>query len=117
MDGKRLKKLRKDKGLTQDELGKILGVTKSSICCYEKGTRNPSIETIVDMMLLYNVSSDYLIGSDSVVTVFNNENIRNEIVTKEEYAFILALRKNRYLAEILLEDPERSVELIGKKIG
>ena len=34
INGKRLKELRKAKGLTQTELGDILGVSKSSICCY-----------------------------------------------------------------------------------
>ena len=87
MNGNRLKELRKAKGLTQAELGNILGVTKASICCYEKETRTPPVETIIDMMALYNVSSDYLIGADNIVT------------------------------EILLEDPKRSIELIDKKIG
>ncbi len=115
MDGVRLKELRKNKGLTQQELGELLGVTKASICCYEKGTRTPNLETIIAMMALYNVTSDYLIGSDKIVTIQDNN--KNEVITKEELLFIKELRKNKYLAEILLNDPKRGIELIDKKIG
>lgn len=116
MNGSRLKELRKSKNLTQEELGNILGVTKASICCYEKELRTPSIETIISMMALYNVTSDYLIGSDNIITI-ENEQEKREVISKEELLFIKELRKNKYLAEILLEDPKRSMELIDKKIG
>ena len=117
MNGNRLKELRKAKGLTQAELGNILGVTKASICCYEKEARTPPVETIIDMMALYNVSSDYLIGADNIVIVEDNNIKKNEVISNEEFEFIKELRKNKFLAEILLEDPKRSIELIDKKIG
>ena len=117
MNGNRLKELRKNKGLTQEALGNLLGVTKASICCYEKETRTPPVETIIAMMALYNVSSDYLIGADNIITIEDNNIKKNEVISKEEFEFIKELRKNKYLAEILLEDPKRSIELIDKKIG
>lgn len=116
MNSNRLRELRKNKKLTQSELGLILGVTKASICCYEKGTRTPNLETIISMMALYNVTSDYLIGSDKIVTIKNKED-KNEVIAQEELLFIKELRKNKYLAEILLSDPKRGIELIDKKIG
>lgn len=116
MNSNRLRELRKNKKLTQEELGKILGVTKASICCYEKGSRTPNIETIIAMMSLYNVTSDYLIGSDKIVSIKNKEE-KNEVITEEELIFIKELRKNKYLAEILLGEPKRAIELIDKKIG
>ncbi len=41
--GKRIKSLRKEKGLTQQELGDLINVTKVSICCYENETRVPTL--------------------------------------------------------------------------
>ena len=38
--GERLKRLRIEKGLTQEEVGKILGVTKGAIQKYENGINN-----------------------------------------------------------------------------
>ena len=40
---KRLKELRMESGLTQRELGERVNVTKVSICCYENGTRVPTL--------------------------------------------------------------------------
>lgn len=41
--GSKIKEKRIALGLSQDELGKRLGVSKVSICGYEKGTRTPTI--------------------------------------------------------------------------
>ena len=42
LNGNRLREVRKAKGLTQTEIGELIGVGKSAICCYEKETRNPT---------------------------------------------------------------------------
>ncbi len=116
INGKRLKELRIGRGLTQTELGDIISVTKASICCYEKGTRTPTIENLIDLVNFFGVSSDYLMGNDVIVEIKSNKN-KKLFMTEEEVIFIEELRKNKYLAEVLLEDPKRSLELIGKKIG
>ena len=114
--GSRLKELRKNKGMTQDELGKAIGVTKASVCCYEKGTRTPTIEVFLAMMCLFNVSGDYLLGNDNFITL-KNEKERTYILSKEEMNFILELRKNKFIYEILLDDVKRGISLLDKKIG
>ena len=53
--GSRLKELRKDRKMTQTELGDLLNVTKVSVCCYEKGTRTPSLDTLDDLSDIFNV--------------------------------------------------------------
>lgn len=63
--GIRLKKLREDKGLTGEELGDILGVTKASISTYEKGKGMPKAAVIVQMSIFFNVTFDYLFGVDN----------------------------------------------------
>ena len=49
--GKRIKSLRKRNDMTQEELGKLINVTKVSICCYEKETRIPTLETLVALAM------------------------------------------------------------------
>lgn len=44
--GKRIKLLRIQKRLSQEELGNYLGVTKVSICGYEKGKRVPNADNL-----------------------------------------------------------------------
>jgi transcriptional regulator with XRE-family HTH domain len=62
MDGKRLKKLRNEKKLTQTELGKIINVTKVSISGYENGDRTPDTDNLRRLADYFDVTSDYLLG-------------------------------------------------------
>ena len=55
--GDRLKKLRMSMGVTQEDLGNILKVTKSTICCYERGTRTPTLENLIDLSDYFQVTS------------------------------------------------------------
>lgn len=62
----RIKLLRKENGLTQAELGKLVGVSDASINKYEKGSMVPKIDKIEKMANIFHVSIDYLTGkSDS----------------------------------------------------
>jgi|HigsolmetaAR206D_1030411.scaffolds.fasta_scaffold00003_36 transcriptional regulator with XRE-family HTH domain len=60
--GKRLKYLRKKKGLTQKELSKILNVSESSISMYEREDREPSFETLKQIADFFGVSRAFLLG-------------------------------------------------------
>ena len=57
----RIKMLREKNGLTQTELGKLLGVEKSTISKYEKGTLDLSSKTISLLCDIFQVSADYLL--------------------------------------------------------
>ncbi len=59
---KRLKKLRIDKSLTQDELAPELGVSRSTLGMYETGKREPDFETLETIADFFNVDMNYLIG-------------------------------------------------------
>ncbi len=60
--GKRIKQLRKQKQLTQEQLAKRLWVTKSIISAYESGSRFPSLDILINLAYTLNVSTDYLLG-------------------------------------------------------
>lgn len=60
---KRLKTLRNDKGFTQKQLADVLNTTVSAISHYENGTREPSLDMLIQIAKLLSVSVDYLIGS------------------------------------------------------
>ncbi len=61
--GQILKKLRTEKGITQEELGKIIGVQKSAIHKYESGiVENMKRSTIDKLAKFFNVSPSYLLG-------------------------------------------------------
>lgn len=118
LNGNRLREVRKAKGLTQTELGELIGVGKSAICCYEKETRNPTLEAVIEMIHVFGVSADYLLGADYLVKM-DNQNLFEDYValTKEEIIFIEELKKNKLVYDILMEDPKRGAELVKKEIG
>lgn len=56
----RLKEARINAGMTQQELGNLLGVAKSTITGYEKGTSEPDVIKIQKMMELLKIDANYL---------------------------------------------------------
>ena len=59
---RRLKDLREDKDLIQDELIKILGMHKTTYTNYEQGKREIPFEIAIKIAEFYNVSLDYIAG-------------------------------------------------------
>ncbi len=60
--GSRLKELRKQSGLTQQQLADRIGVTKSVISFYELRERSPSPEVLAKLAYVFHVSTDHLLG-------------------------------------------------------
>ena len=60
--GKVIKELRKNRRLTQTELSKALGVSKSMISSYESDSRAPSYNVLIKLARFFNVPMDYMFG-------------------------------------------------------
>lgn len=58
----RLKQERKNSKLTQEQVSKMLNVTRPAYTQYETGATTPTIETLVKLANIYKVSMDYLSG-------------------------------------------------------
>lgn len=67
--GLRLKTLRKQAGLTQQQLAVQLGITKSVVSFYELQERSPSPDVLVKLAQIFHVSTDYLLGLDTAETI------------------------------------------------
>ena len=115
--GDRLKEKRLAKGLTQEELGDILGITKAAICFYERGKRTPTVENIIDLMQVFAISADYILGTDEMIKTVTDESYEATAMSKEEVKFIEELRKDKFVYNVLLENPKRGAELVKKEIG
>lgn len=64
--GSKLKELRTQNGLTQQQLATRLGVTKSVVSFYERQERTPSPDILRKLAAVFHVSSDFLLGIDTV---------------------------------------------------
>ena len=113
--GSRIKELRKQFNLTQKQLGDMVSVTKLSICCYENGTRMPSLEVLGDLSDIFKVSTDYLLGRDYYI-VSDNDSKYSSSISKEDLVFIKEIKKYDLIYNNLISDPKRFAELVYKKL-
>ena len=58
----KIKELRESKKISQSELAKNLGITRSSVNAWEMGISVPSTQYIVELAHIFGVSTDYLLG-------------------------------------------------------
>ena len=73
MFGKRIVELRKKQGLTQAELARAMGISRSALSLYEIEKREPDIETLRKLASLFNVPVDYILGNErEVINYVNN---------------------------------------------
>ena len=72
----RLKQIREEKGLSQNELAKKINMTQQRISSYENGIREPDIETLKILADFFDVSIDYLLGKTDKR---NNDNDKKEL--------------------------------------
>lgn len=61
-----IKRLRTERGVTQEQLAAMLNVSRSTIGMYETGSREPDFETCEAIADIFNVDMDYLIGRSPV---------------------------------------------------
>ena len=58
----RLKELRKEANLSQDELAKAVGLTHTAIGLWEQNKRTPNLDAVIKLAEYFSVSLDYLAG-------------------------------------------------------
>lgn len=83
--GLRLRALRQEKGITQEQLANKVDIVKASISGYEQSSIYPSIEVLVKLCKYLDVSADYLLGlSDTMESKISH-------LTDEQLVIILSL--------------------------
>lgn len=70
----RIKNLREELNMTQQELADKLEGAKSTVAMYEKGNRKPSLEVLVKLSEIFDCSIDYLLGKTDVRKPIENIN-------------------------------------------
>ncbi len=62
MYGQRIKEIRQEKGLTQSQLAEMLSTTQSTVGKYEREEIQLTVDTIIKICKVLEVSADYLLG-------------------------------------------------------
>lgn len=73
----RIKFLREELNMTQQELADKLNGAKSTVAMYEKGDRKPSMEVLLKLSEIFDCSIDYLLGKSDIRNPeeFNNDDL------------------------------------------
>lgn len=85
-----LKLLRKEKGISQQQLADIIGVTQQSINKYENHKIEPDIDTLIKLAVFFDTSVDYLIGHSSIRHVI--EDVRRYDLNSDEIRLVEGYR-------------------------
>lgn len=66
MKGNRIKLLREEKKIRQDELAKVLSISPSAVGMYERDEREPNDEITLKLAEYFSVTTDYLLGKSDI---------------------------------------------------
>lgn len=110
MLNERIVKLRKSRNITQEELAKKIGATRSALSQYEIGTRSPDYDTLKRIADYFEVSTDYLLGKTdqphaAATTVESIKERKAAAITTvaEKFGFDLTKEEDYRIIEQLLE--------------
>lgn len=80
--GYRIKEIRTQRGMAQNELAKRINKSKSAVCGYESEAQVPPLEVLVSIASVLNVSLDYLVGfeMEEPISVANLTNQQKKII-------------------------------------
>ncbi len=110
--GEILIKLRKEKGLTQEDLADIFQVSRQSVSKWETNTTFPETEKLVSIAKYFNVTLDSLINSENRrdIELTNTDEIVHNELTNMDSEVILD-KENEYLQQNI-----KAEKLFNKKI-
>ena len=100
----RLRQLRTARDMSQMDFAKIIGMSKSSINMYERGEREPGLETLEKIADFFNVDMDYLLGKTDVVNKAMWDSMPSNIFPMPEMRKIPLLGRIACGAPILAEE-------------
>lgn len=93
--GKRIRKIRKENNLSQKQLAKKLSVSQATVGHYEKNKRNPSIDNLIKLADIGNVSLDWLItGKKGNIKINNMVSEKKSNYKTSEYKTLIEILEN-----------------------
>ncbi len=101
-----IRELRNEKGLTQEELSKKIGVRCGTYCKWEQNRANASYEDLIKLANFYQVSVDYLIGHTddlgnvTIITTQENSLNKNERTLLSQFKKLSNSEKDLILKQI-----------------
>ena len=95
--GDKLRALRMEKKLTQNDLAARLGIVGASVSSYEKNKQYPSVEVLIQLCQTFDVSADYLLG------LSDDKNFNTSTLTEEQLQIVVRLINEFEQSNVLKE--------------
>lgn len=93
--GEKIQKLRKEAGLSQEELSYQLEVSRQAVSKWERDNGYPETEKIIKMSKLFNVSLDYLLNEEDTQKSELNPDEKGIYVSRETAEGFLSYQKRK----------------------
>lgn len=90
--GEKLLRLRKEMKMTQDDVAKILGMSRTSFSKYENGNSAPPLQVLRKIAAIYNVGLEYLIFDENTSIRLNDSQSEDENTSSVPVSKITDLR-------------------------
>jgi transcriptional regulator with XRE-family HTH domain len=100
-----IKYLRKQKGLTQEQLAEKIGIKRSLLGAYEEGRAEPGLNYLIKMSKIFDIPVDNLIGDD-----MSNPEKKKELLQKD-----IEGKKLRVLSITVDKDDNENIQLVPQK--
>lgn len=114
--GSRIREERLKRGLTQEKLGELIGVSKVAISNYERGEAQPKMEKLSKLVEVLKLTPNYILGQDIDVVLESEEPYYFKI-SKQELEILKQLRNHQKLYKKLCDEPKRIVDIIESKMS
>ena len=101
----KIRKARKERGLTQEQLGNMININKSSISRYEKGVQLPELENVKKIAKVLGISHQYLLEDEFM----------NEYVSEEGFVKIPVVKGVKFGMPLLHKDNIIGFEFLSKE--
>lgn len=86
-----IKNYRKKSGMSQDELAEKLGVSRQSVSLWETGQTQPTIENIIALSKIFNISSDMLLGSSDNINISQDNTLADKALKRKTLLIITSV--------------------------
>lgn len=103
--GEKIKKLRKQKNITITDLGRLVDMSKSTVCSWEKGQRRPEYEELQKLAKIFGKSISYFLENENrnIVTIMGRNGTHKKYELSDEQ-----LNALESLAETMCKNKDES---------
>jgi len=98
MLGEKIQRLRREKGMSQEQLAARLTISRQAISKWELGESTPDTENVVQLSKLFDVSTDYLLNDEMDIDLVNIQEVTSP--SDSEHKTISPRKKNRGISFI-----------------